>query len=520
MIAKYVFKPILQVTFMIQSINTVFERCTATSAIYLPSAGTLAYLDGHPFLAWCMCHAAEEEKQEARPDSVREILAEAGIKHEAAVVRNDYGEAAVVPITYDTPEKGFKLLLEAAFDGIDVISQVPLMYSPCGFYGIPDILERHDNEPSAFGDWHYVVKEIKSAKKFKDTHYLQAAYYTRALGLIQEYMPPNFLLTDGTGETHKIPFTKYEKLLDEVISRYMVIRDGSVKPAATYGQCNNTEWEDYCNRLAVEAGDISLLSGVGDGALRGLMINAGVTTITDVSTKSTSELCDIRGIGSKKAASLKAHAQAIISNKVVYKDKPLQFPQADNVAYLDFEGFFPAMMPLEMKDGTKIIEPIWMIGMVIEDEFKYYFAGDPYGNTVEKPVQNMMDIFLNDLPENSIIYHWGNYDRASMKRLLQEYRSDRLDVLDSIHDMRKIITASYALPTYSNGIKEVSKWCGFDFAFKHPDADAGNVNTVWMGLMDGSIKDVDTALGPILEYNEADCRMLECVHEKFKNMKE
>ena len=502
------------------TVKEVYERCTTPSAVQLPSAGRLAHLYTRPFLAWCIHHAPEEERQATRTDSILEVIAEAGTRHEAAVIRADYGETAVLPIKYDTPEKGFNLALEAAFGGTPVISQAPLLHRPSGFYGIPDILERCDNAPSAFGNWHYVVKEIKSAKKFTQEHFLQAAYYTRALGLIQEYTPVNFLLADGSGKTHEVLFSEYVKLLDDAVSRYVSIRDGITKPPATYGQCKNTEWEDYCDKLAVDAGDISLLSGVG-GSTRELMVESGIATIHDVESKSESELCDIHRIGPKTAISLKAHAKAIICDDVVYKGEPLQFPQAYDVIYLDFEGFLPAAMPLELGDANTIItEPIWMIGMVIGGEFKYYFAGDPYGDAVKEPVQNLMDSFLDDLPKNNIIYHWGIYDRASMKRLLQEYRNDRLDVLDSMHDMCKIITASYALPTYCNGIKQVSKWCGFDFDFKHPDADAGSVNTMWTGLMDGSIKDVDAALGPILEYNEADCRMLECVHEKFKSIKD
>ena len=59
-------------------------------------------------------------------------------------------------------------------------------------YGKADLLVRSDDAPSALGDFHYRVKEIKNAGKLKEYHQLQAAAYAWILGTIQDYSAESF----------------------------------------------------------------------------------------------------------------------------------------------------------------------------------------------------------------------------------------------------------------------------------------------------------------------------------------
>ena len=47
---------------------------------------------------------------------------------------------------------------------------------------------------SIFGNYHYIVKEIKLARNIQNAHIFQAAFYNYLLGKIQGYTPNSFYL--------------------------------------------------------------------------------------------------------------------------------------------------------------------------------------------------------------------------------------------------------------------------------------------------------------------------------------
>ncbi|GFP32902.1 hypothetical protein HKBW3S42_01209 [Candidatus Hakubella thermalkaliphila] len=102
-------------------------------------------------------------------------------EHEA-VIETAYPEAE--KLEYKTLKEGFRVLLEEMNKGVRVLCGLPAFYLSEGLMGIFDVVERRDTEPSIFGPYHYVVKEIKLAKNIQKTPHLSG-------GLLQLYTREN-----------------------------------------------------------------------------------------------------------------------------------------------------------------------------------------------------------------------------------------------------------------------------------------------------------------------------------------
>jgi predicted RecB family nuclease len=98
-----------------------------------------------------------------------------GIEHEQRVIERKYPECRT--LDFEMPEAGFRIILEEMAKGTDVICGLPLFFLPENMQGRIDVLERRNDRYSVFGNYYYIVTEIKLVKKIRREHILQAAFY-------------------------------------------------------------------------------------------------------------------------------------------------------------------------------------------------------------------------------------------------------------------------------------------------------------------------------------------------------
>ena len=146
-----------------------------------------------PFSLWCDRFADRSEQDP--PDPILDELARRGIAHENMVLGGEQpGAVRVEPeskpeviggmnvqIDGNSNEESFLLGIEAMMGGAETISKAMLFCLPDGMVGIPDILRRASGR-SAFGQHHYTIVEIKSARTITHAHKLQAAFYAALIG--------------------------------------------------------------------------------------------------------------------------------------------------------------------------------------------------------------------------------------------------------------------------------------------------------------------------------------------------
>jgi uncharacterized protein len=383
--------------------------------------------------------------------------------------------------------------------GADVISGPPLFYLPENMRGIPDILEKRTDHPSAFGNYYYVVTEIKQAKKIKKEHILQAAFYTCVLGKIQGHLADTFRIINHDLKTREYTFADHETELRIAMRGTQAILDGTELPTATYNAAE-WPWERYINHEAIRMRDVSLVGQVGP-RMKEKLVSRGFKKIWDVSSAGNEALQAIEGISDTTAKKLILNAKALMKNEPISIDlSGLNFPAKSVEIFLDMEGTDEP----DLEGATDAVD--YLIGVIVRKD-----GGDEYHPFVAHKLEDegkMFRALISFLKEQNdyVIYHWHNYEHWHMKRLAQRHNlAEEADALALSHmvDLHRIATHAFAFPTYTNGLKDIASY--LRFKWRHADINALDAIAYYLKYQadpDGYRDKIQA----VIDYNEDDCR--------------
>ena len=378
-------------------IRTIYDTCMSNwTETSISAADVGAALDS-PFSLYCKYHADPAKRDP--PDPFRDALSKSGIEHESDILEADYPD--LVTVKRKTPEDGFGAALQYMAEGVASLAGFSLFWLPEGLQGYPDVLERHEGE-SAFGSYHYVVREIKLAKNIRESHVLQAACYALMLGRIQRRKPEYFLVTSGNGDAARYAYGEYEDKLLEYIGLAARIR-GGWEPPAVYG-AGVAPWSGLCNEVAIRSDDASLIPKVGP-AVRECLVAVGLRTVRDVYRSGEEALMSVKGVGAKTASDILASARAITENRLVRKGGSEDLPIRSTEVFFDMEGF-----------AGSAVSGDYLIGALVRkggSEGFHAFIAE--GRREDSMFGNFLE-FAGGL-EDPVMYHWGHYERASLRRM-------------------------------------------------------------------------------------------------------
>ncbi len=476
-------------------VDEIYRRCLDGPLQGGLTAQNIALYHTSPFTIYCETFVSPEEKDSISP--YRELLLERGREHERRV--KDTAFPSCRQLHYETPEEGFRRLLEEMAGGAEVISGPPLFYLPGNMRGIPDILEKRTDHPSVFGNYHYVVTEIKQARKIKREHILQAAFYTCVLGKIQGHLPGTFRIINHDLKTQEYSFSDYEVELQIAVKGTQAILNGIERPSATYNAAE-WPWERYINHEAIRMRDVSLVGQVGP-RLKEKLVSRGFKKIWDVSSASNDALQAIEGISESTAKKLILNARALMKNEPVPIDlSGLNFPAKSVEIFLDMEGTDEP----DLEGATDAVD--YLIGVVVRkggaDEYHPFIA-----HRIEDEEKMFYDFmsFLK-LHNDYIIYHWHNYENWHMKRLARRHNlveeADAL-ALSRMVDLHRVATRAFAFPTYTNGLKDIAAY--LRFKWRHGDINALDAIAYYLKYQADPDRYRDK-IKAVIDYNEDDCR--------------
>ncbi len=461
-----------------------------------------------PFMVHCQKFGPEDKKDTLT--QYQKLLFDQGISHEAQAIEAIYPDAE--ELEYETLEEGFRLLLEGMSQGVRVLCGLPAFYLPQGLVGVFDVIQRKDTHPSAFGDYHYVVTEIKLARRIEDRHLNQAAFYNYLLGKIQGYAPPTCYVLNRDYQETKVAYDQAE-ILALVEDIREILNGKEVSP--THRACS-WPWETYNNEEAIRRRDVSLISGVGQ-SLKGKLSDMGVRTVDDLAELPEEDLEMIKGVGAKTARRFSSSARALVSGECIRLGE-CQFPENRIEIFLDLEGTG------EQAAAEGLIAIDYLIGALIrrdgQVEYTPFVAHQPHeegemfrrfvdwlleqGNVLEQcDVLEQGDVLER---RNVIIYHWHSYERTHLRRLAERYAlpKDRLEaILGSMRDLYKDAVSSFAFPTYSTGLKDIARHIGYEWT--HPDVDAMESIALYLQYAEDPAGNKEN-IQKIMDYNEDDCR--------------
>jgi len=484
-------------------IDHIFHRCVSGTYKGDLTAQNISLYHTSPYAIYCEEFVPEENKDPISP--YRELLHERGTEHEKKVVETRYPEGEAVE--YKEPEEGFMKLLEAMERGAEVICGLPLLYLPENMQGIIDILQKRTDHSSVFGDYYYLVKEIKLAKNIREEHIIQGAFYTYLIGKIQDYLPETFSIINRDYKEHEYRYADYKESMAKAIEGTRDILEGKEVPTPTYNGCE-WPWETYCNHEALRTRDVSLVGQVGPRTKTNLVAH-GFKKIWDISSAKAEDLQKVPRIGAGKAQKLILNARAIKKGEVIPLDSSaLKFPEKTAEIFLDLEG-----TDQPGHEDELIHQVDYLIGILIRkdgrEEYKPFIAHrlEDEGTMFREFMEFMR------AQRDYAIYHWHNYEHWHIKKLGErhdlEHEVEGL-LFPHMIDLHKMATRAYVFPTYGNGLKDVAGY--LDFKWRHDDVNALDAIAYYLKYQDnpGGFEDEIQA---IVDYNEDDCMATRVVRD-------
>ncbi len=260
--------------------------------------------------------------------------------------------------------------------------------------------------------------------------------------------------------------------------------------------CPECEFQDRCRKQATEKNDLSLIPNLTDKD-RARFKRKGIFTVTQLSYtfRPRRRIKRLAGQPEKYHHALKA--LAIREQKIHVVGKP-DLHLDGTMIFFDIEGlpdrdfYYLIGVRLEGKNGVEHYS-LWADS--VPDE------------------ERIWKDFLNILSgvDHPVLMHYGSYETTFLRRMCDRYGGPPKDstvdkAIASSVNLLSVIYARVYFPTYSNGLKEIARFLGFEWG--DPLA-SGLQSIVWRSRWEMS-RD-DTLRDRLITYNADDCNALSLV---------
>jgi predicted RecB family nuclease len=391
------------------------------------------------------------------------------------------------PIVFETLEQGFEESLKAMSKGSKLIHNPILFYLKEDLLGILDLLEKDKSHKSIFGDYHYVVSDIKLAINPRPEHIMQIIFYSYLLGKIQGYTPKYAYLIMGDKRKEKYKVSDYLPMLKRGLKAMRETLAGKQPSPTLNSNCPLCPWKDHCLEICEKTDEISLIAGLGK-AKKLRLVKENIKTVKDLLNAQTEDLLKIKGIGRKTIEKWKLQAKSLKEKEEIILEEPI-FPEKKTEIYFDLES-------------ADEIDVEYLFGLLIvengKQKVKQFVAKKPED---EKKIWKQFLKFL-DTKEDFVIYHYASYEKRALNKLAEKYgiKPEQYEKLfNNLIDLYPIVTKSVVLPIYSYSLKPLAKYLGFKW--REEKADAAQ-SMYWFDLW---LKEKDEKyLKLSKEYNEDD----------------
>jgi predicted RecB family nuclease len=266
--------------------------------------------------------------------------------------------------------------------------------------------------------------------------------------------------------------------------------------------CPECEFRDGCRQKAVETDDLSLLAGISEDE-RNRHRSKGIFTVAQLSYTFRPRRTPKRAKKPARPRYPALQALAIRENTVFVHGSP-RLPDSKTQVYLDIEG---------LPDN----ESYYLLGALIvtegQEAFHSFWASDA---SQEPGIFAQFAEAVANLPDFRVL-HFGDYETVALKRMkakLPESLHPRIDaILERATNVLSVIHPHIYFPTYSNGLKDIGRFLGFERA----DVDAtGLQSIIWRKTWNVNRAPGIKAL--LLRYNEDDCRTLKQIFESIRGL--
>jgi predicted RecB family nuclease len=269
--------------------------------------------------------------------------------------------------------------------------------------------------------------------------------------------------------------------------------------------CAECEFQTRCRKIAVEKDDLSLLANM-SAKERQKLRSKGIFTVTQLSytfrpRRRPKKLRDKR---EKYHHSLKA--LAIREKKIHIVGSP-ELKIEGTPVYLDVEGLpdreFYYLIGLRIGNCDSAVQhSLW--ADTVADEGKIWREFLAILETVEKPV----------------LIHYGSYETTFFREMRKRHGeppegTSTTKAMDSPVNLLSVVYAQIYFPAFSNGLKDVAGFFGFEWSEVRP---SGLQSIVWRNKWEASpCRDTHDKL---IKYNSEDCWALGIVARMLRELGE
>jgi predicted RecB family nuclease len=263
--------------------------------------------------------------------------------------------------------------------------------------------------------------------------------------------------------------------------------------------CPECEFQNQCRQKAVEKDELSLLSGITETE-RQSHRSKGIFTVTQLSYTFRPRRAPKRAKNSATPHHFALQALAIRENTVYIHGTP-RFPKSETQIYLDIEG---------LPDN----ESYYLIGALVVSDGKEIFQSFWADHESQEPA--IFSQFVEAVCQwaDFRILHYGRYETVALKRMktrLPESLHAKIDaILERATNVLSVIHPHVYFPAYSNGLKDIGRFLGFEWA----DEKATGLQAIVWRKNWNKTKDPDIK-AQLLQYNLEDCRALKHVVESI-----
>jgi len=299
------------------------------------------------------------------------------------------------------------------------------------------------------------------------------------------------------GAVFSVKVNLWSRAVHKAINQAAALLSASSTPDLILNRhCPECEFLDRCRKQAIEKDDLSLLTHLTDKD-RTRFNGKGLFTITQLSYtfRPRRRIKRLAGQPEKYHHALKA--LAIREQKIHVVGKP-ELHIDGTMIFFDVEGlpdrdfYYLIGVRLESSNGVERYS-LWADS--VQDE------------------ERIWKEFLNILSgaDHPTLMHYGSYETTFLKRMCDRYGEPPKDstidkAIASSVNLLSVIYARVYFPTYSNGLKEIARFLGFEW--NNPLA-SGLQSIVWRARWETS-RDLSIRSN-LIAYNSDDCEALSLV---------
>jgi predicted RecB family nuclease len=302
-------------------------------------------------------------------------------------------------------------------------------------------------------------------------------------------------------KSQRIDLSKAQAKAEKIVGDLNDVLTGITQPPLWLNEhCRVCRYQSHCKAEAERTDDLSLLRRMSEREIR-LYKRKGITTVGQLSYTFRFRRRGKRVKARGRPHSFPLQALAIREQSVFVVSRP-EIPKESTIIYVDMEG-------------SPSGDFVYLIGLLIVESGKsrYQFFWAENEESEESLLRRFYEFVAS--VDSAHIFFYGSYEARAFKRLITLFRGGRAnDLLTRCStNVLSLIYANIYFPTYSNELKEIAKYLGFEWSSPFATGlDSIIWRAKWESCHDDATKD------HLLTYNKDDCLALQRVTDFLSSL--